>query len=365
MKIALIGTRGVPARYGGFETCVEEIGKRLTARGHEVWVYGRSAYYQERPSHYLGMRVRYLPALNVRSVETLSNTLLALLDAVGRPFDVLLVFNSANSPLLLIPKLLGKKVVLHADGLEWMRGKWNAFGRGYYRWAERVAAKSAIEIIADSREIQRYYRERYGKETHYISYGAEIRTSRDPSVLKRYGLEPEEYFLQITRFEPENNPLLLVKAFEKLTTDKKLVLAGGAKYPTAYSKDVFATKDPRVKFLGFLYDKNILSGLLGYCYAYIHGNEVGGTNPALLEAMASGCFVLARDVPFNREVLGDKGSYFEKDVDDLAARMQWSLDHAPALPAARQAARDVIRSRYDWSRVVEAYEQLFAGLRRD
>lgn len=360
MKIALIGTRGVPARYGGFETCAEEIGKRLAARGHEVWVYGRSAYYKERPRQYLGMRVRFLPAIPIKFVETLSNALLALLDAVWRPFDILLVFNSANSPLLLIPKMFGKKVVLHADGLEWMRGKWGPFGKRYYRWAERVATRLAKEMIADSREIQRYYKERYGKDTRYISYGAEMRTSKDPSILRRYGLQPGEFFLQITRFEPENNPLLLVKAFEKLEADKKLVLVGGAKYPTSYSDEVFATKDPRVKFLGFIYDRDILDELLCHCCAYIHGNEVGGTNPALLEAMAAGCFVLARDIPFNREVLGEAGIYFKKDADDLADRMRWTLDHAAEIPAARQAARAAIRTRYDWGRVVDAYEKLFS-----
>jgi len=364
MKIAFIGTRGVPARYGGFETCAEEIGKRLAARGHEVTVYGRTAYYRERPAQYLGMRVRYLPAIPIKFVETLSNALLALLDAVWRPFDVLLVFNSANSPLLLIPKLFGKKVVLHADGLEWMRGKWGPVGKRYYRWAERVATKLAGEMIADSKAIQRYYEGRYGKAAHYISYGAELRTGKDPSILGRHGLEAGGYFLQITRFEPENNSLLLVKAFAKLDSNKKLVLVGGAKYPTAYSDEIYAVKDPRVKFLGFIYDRKILDELLGHCHAYVHGNEVGGTNPALLEAMAAGCFILARAVPFNREVLGEAGLYFKKDEKDLAERLRWTLDHAVELPAFRQAAREEIKARYDWEQVVVDYEKLFAGMLR-
>jgi len=305
------------------------------------------------------MRVRYLPAFPVKFVETLSNALLALLDAAWRQFDVLLVFNSANSPLLLIPKLFGKRVVLHADGLEWMRGKWGPWGKRYYRWAEKVATKLAPTMIADSKAIQRYYEGRYGKETHYVSYGAEIRTSKDRAILNRYGLEQAGYFLQITRFEPENNTLLLVRAFEKLDTDKKLVLVGGAKYPTAYSDEVHDAKDPRVKFLGFIYDRPILDELLCNCYAYIHGNEVGGTNPALLEAMAAACFILTRAVPFNREVLADAGRFFTKDVDDLAAHLRWTLDHEAELPTFRKAVQEIIRSRYDWDRVVEAYERLF------
>jgi len=307
------------------------------------------------------MRVRYLPAIPIKFVETLSNALLALLDAIWRPFDVLLVFNSANSPLLILPKLFGKRFVLHADGLEWMRGKWGPMGKRYYRWAEKVATRLAPKMIADSKAIQRYYEGRYGKETHYISYGAEIRTSTDKAVLVRYGLEPGGYFLQITRFEPENNPLLLVRAFEKLDTDKKLVLVGGAKYPTAYSDEVYAVKDPRIKFLGFIYDRSILDELLCNCHAYIHGNEVGGTNPAILEAMAAGCFVVARAVPFNREVLGEAGRFFTKDVDDLAAQLRWTLDHAADLSAGRQAAQDIIRNRYDWETVVKEYLRLFSA----
>lgn len=363
MRIALIGTRGVPARYGGFETCAEELGKRLVERGNHVSVYGRAGYYRDKPAEYLGMRLIYLPALNIKFLETLSNTLIALVHAVtwGR-FDVLVVFNSANSPLLIIPRLFGQKIVLHTDGLEWMRGKWSALGKRYYRWAERIATRLAKEMIADSREIQTYYKERYGKDTRYISYGAELRTSKDPSILQRYGLQPGGFFLQITRFEPENNPLLTVKAFEKLKTDKKLVLVGGAKYPTGYSDEVSAAQDPRVKFLGFIYDRDILDELLCHCYVYIHGNEVGGTNPALLEAMASGCYVMARDVPFNREVLGDAGSYFNKDADDLAGGLQWTLDHPAELPDARQAARDIIHSNYDWGRIVEEYLSLFGRL---
>jgi glycosyltransferase involved in cell wall biosynthesis len=365
MRIAFIGTRGVPARYGGFETCAEEIGKRLVKRGHGVTVYGRAGYYRNKPAEYLGMRPIYLPALNVRFLETLSNTLMALIHAAvwGR-FDVLLVFNCANSPLLVIPKLFGRKSALHADGLEWMRGKWGGAGKRYFRWAEWIATKLAKDMIADSREIQKYYKERYGKNMQYISYGADLRTSKDPSILQRYGLQPGGYFLQITRFEPENNPLLTTQAFEKLHTDKRLVLVGGAKYPTDYSRSVIASKDPRLDFLGPIYDRNILDELLCNCHAYVHGNEVGGTNPALLEAMAAGCYVICRDVPFNREVLEDAGLYFQKDVGDLAEKMTWSLRNPPQTTAGREKARKIVRDRFDWNRAVGEYERLFQTVGR-
>lgn len=360
MKIALIGTRGVPARYGGFETCAEELGKRLVERGHHITVYGRAGYYRNKPAEYLGMRPIYLPALNIKSLETLSNTLLALLHALTRDrFDILVIFNSANCPFLLLPKLFGRKFVLHTDGFEWMRGKWSALGKRYFRWADWAATRLAKHMISDSKEIQRYYKERYGKDTHYISYGADIRTSKDSSILKRYGLNHGDFFLQITRFEPENNPLLIVKAFEKVQTNKKLVLVGSARYPTDYSDAVFSVKNPRIKFLGSIYEREILDELLCHCFAYIHGNEVGGTNPALLEAMASGCFVISLDVPFNREVLEDAGIYFVKDAGDLADKLTLCLGNPPQMMQCREKALRIITERFDWNRVIDDYEKLF------
>ena len=362
MKIAFIGTRGVPAQYGGFETCAEELGKRIVQRGHEVCVYGRSGYYKERPKKYLGMELIYLPALNIRFIETFSHTFFSLIHAIWRRYDIFLVFNSANSPLLIFPKMLRKKVVLHVDGLEWKREKWGTLGKKSHKFAEWLATKLSIELISDSAEIKKYYREKHRKETHYISYGASLQLSRNEWILEQFGIEPKEYFLQITRFEPENNPLLSIKAFEMLKTDKKLVFVGGVRYKTKYSEEICSTKDKRIKFLGFVYDKDILRELFCNCFTYIHGNEVGGTNPALLEAMASGCFVICRDVPFNREVLQDAGIYFEKDVNDLKAKLSWSLQNHRQIGIMKKKAGDIIKKNYNWDSVVSDYEELFKKL---
>ncbi|MGD2246621.1 MAG: DUF1972 domain-containing protein [Candidatus Aminicenantes bacterium] len=362
MKIAIIGTRGVPARYGGFETCAEELGKRLVCRGHEVFVYGHSNYYQEKPSEYVGMKPIYLRGLRLKAFETLSHTLSALLHAVRRPYDIYFVFNCANSPLLVLPKALRKNVVLHVDGLEWKRAKWSALGRKYYRFAERLAAKLRVELVSDNGGIRDHYREKHNRETHCIPYGARLEFSQNSDLLAQFGLNPGEYFLQITRIEPENNPDLSVKAFSSLETDKKLVLVGDVKYKSSYASEVFSTQDKRIHFLGYLYDKNILRELRCNAFAYFHGNEVGGTNPALLEAMAAGRFVLARDVPFNREVLRDAGVYFQKDLEDVKAKMSWTLDNADKLKRLGEKARAIIRENYNWDAVVDAYETLFHNI---
>jgi len=362
MKIALIGTRGIPAHYGGFETCAEELSKRLVKKGHEVWVYGRSGYYEKKLKDYEGVKLVYFPEVKIKALDTLSHTFLSLIHALTKKYDIILVFNYANSPLLIFPKFLGKKVILHMDGLEWSREKWKGFGERYFKFAEWLSTKLSIELIADSKSIGAYFKEKYGKNSLFIPYGADLKSSREKHLLKQFCLEPQEYFLQITRFEPENNPLLSIEAFQRMETNKRLVLVGGVQYKTEYAKEIFAVKDPRIRLLGFIYDKRILRELLCNCYAYIHGNEVGGTNPALLQAMASGCFVISRDVPFNREVLQNAGIYFQKNVDDILEKMCWALHRPDETKRKGEEGRSIIRNIYSWETVVDEYEKLFKSL---
>jgi len=362
MNIALIGTRGVPATYGGFETCVEELGKRLVARGHKVTVYCRTSHYVSQQPSYLGMHLKYLPSLKRKSLDTLSHTLLSLIDAVRHPYDVLMVFNAANSPTLVIPRLLGKKIAINTDGLEWKRGKWGTVAKACYQGAEWLATKLANRIVADSTGIQDYYRQRYGAQTTYIAYGAYPSTSVAPELLERFGLKPGQYFLQITRFEPENNPLLTIAAYKQLVTDKKLVLVGGVPYESEYSRQIMAAGSDQIILPGPIYDKELLNELWCHCYAYIHGNEVGGTNPALLQTMANGCFTIAIDVPFSRDVLRDGGIFFAKNAGDLAEKMRWTLQHPDELPPYCNRAIARIQEQYSWETVTDGYETLFFEL---
>jgi len=362
MKIAIIGTRGVPARYGGFETCAEELGRRFAGDGHAVDVFCRAGYYGQKIKQYLGMNLLYLPYLRFKSLDTLSHSLVSLLCALTKGYDVLVVFNPGNGPFLILPKAFGLRTVLNVDGLEWEREKWNRLGKSYHRWAARVAARLADILVADSVEIQRYYLEKWQRRTEYISYGAHWESSQEPSLLEQFGLAPNEYFLQITRFEPENNPLLSVQAMQRLRTEKKLVLVGGARYASAYAKRIAAQRSDRVRLLGFIYDSGILRELRTNCLAYIHGNEVGGTNPALLQAMASGRLVIARDTVFNREVLGEAGLYFSRADQDLASRMEWIIHHQGELGPYQTKAKEIIAQKYQWEAAARSYERLFRRL---
>lgn len=364
LSIAMIGTRGIPARYGGFETCVEEVGKRLVDMGHEVTVYCRGRYYPERPETAFGMRLVHLPSIKRKSLETLSHTFLTVLHATVRRHDVNMVFNAANAPLLGPLRLLGRRIAVNTDGLEWKRAKWGRVGRAYYKFSERAACFFANRLVSDCEGIRRHYLDAYGADSSVIAYGAYCQTAESPTHLAEYGLTPGGYFLQITRFEPDNNPLLTVRAFNRLETGKKLVLIGGAPFASEYVRAIEREAGENVVLPGFCYDRDVLRDVWSNCYAYIHGNEVGGTNPALLQAMASGNYVIARDVDFNRNVLADCGRFYAKDEAALAEAMQWTLDHPERLDEGRQKAMRRIREHYDWDQVAMLYDRLFQELVR-
>jgi len=367
LKIALIGTRGIPSNYGGFETCVEEVGKRLVRKGNEIFVYSRSGY-GKKQLMYLGMKNIYTPSLNFKIFETLSHTITSTIHAIifGK-YDIFMFFNSANSPVLIFPKVFGKICAINTDGLEWKRSKWNKFGKKYYKFAEWLTSKLANYIITDSKGMHDYYLSEYGVESYEIAYGADIISSINSGLLKKYKIEPYKYFLQITRFEPENNPLLTIQAFKRLNNKKgmKLVLVGDVKYPSSYSKEIWRNLYEDIIITGFIYEKNILRELRTNAFVYIHGNEVGGTNPALLEAMGAGCIVISRNVNFNRDVLNDNGIFYEKSVISLKYAMEKSLVlEKEDLFDIKNKNQQRIKDIYNWDLIADKYEQFFLNISR-
>jgi glycosyltransferase involved in cell wall biosynthesis len=359
LRIALIGTRGVPANYGGFETCVEEIGRRLAEKGHEVTVYCRESYYKERRGDYLGMRLVHLPNLKNKSLDTMSHTLLSVWHALFRDFDVYAVFNAANSLFVLPLRIMGKKIVINPDGLEWKRTKWGFFGRTFYRISEKVAALIANRLVSDSPGIREHCRKVHHTDSTEIAYGAYVQNTEPGAALTEMGLQKGGYFLQITRFEPENHPLVTIRAFKRLNTGKKLVLVGGNPYPTEYTRQIAKEAGDGVVLPGFIYDKERLDELWCNCFAYVHGNSVGGTNPALLQAMACGNLVMAFDNGFNRDVLTDCGVYYSANERSLASKMQWALDNEGKLKEFSRKAQKRIEETYSWDKIADEYERVF------
>ncbi|MDQ7062997.1 MAG: DUF1972 domain-containing protein [candidate division KSB1 bacterium] len=362
MKIAIMGIRGIPANYGGFETFAEELAPRLVNMGHEVTVYGRSNNIKYDGEYYKGVRLVILPTIAHKYFDTVAHTFLCVLHALKERYDVILICNSANAIFSWIPRLVGTPVALNVDGLEWKRDKWNALGKAFYKLSERLATFLPNEIVTDAREIEKYYLDRYGKRSTFIPYGAPVGRVETKDVLKKFGVEPRKYILYVSRFEPENNPHVVVSAFESVKTDMKLVMVGDAPYATDYIKQLKSTRDPRIIFTGYVFGRGYRE-FQSNAYVYIQATEVGGTHPALLEGMGHGNCVLANDVPEHREVLGDAGFFFDATKEgDLTEKLQYLIDHPEEVEAAGRRAVERIEKFYTWDRITEAYEKLFRRL---
>jgi glycosyltransferase involved in cell wall biosynthesis len=361
MRIAMLGTRGVPPRYGGFETAVDEIGRRLVARGHEVVVYCRNP--GQTVTQHDGMRLVNLPAVRQRTLETLSHTGLSTLHAAlrDRP-DVAMVFNAANAPFIPLLRAARIPTAVHVDGIEWQRAKWKGIGARYYRWAERASVRWADEVVADARAIVEHVSLSYGRQSVYIPYGAPL---VDPASdrLAELGLEPGGYHLVVARFERENHLDVVVEGRLRSTATAPLVVVGGAPYAEGYERRVreLVGSDERVRFLGAVWDQALLDQLYGHATSYLHGHSVGGTNPSLLRAMGAGASVTAWDVVFNREVTGGLAR-FVTDADGVAAALAEDEDDPAGTKERGEALRERARSAYRWDEVAAAYERLCADL---
>lgn len=357
MRVALVGTRGVPARYGGFETCVEEVGRRLAARGHHITVYCRTAEPDDRGrTEYLGMELVHLGSLQRRSLETLSHTGLSVAHLLRHRVDAAIVFNAANSPWLPVLRAARIPVATHVDGLEWQRAKWGPAGRRYYRVAEALAVRWSDALIADAAGIQGYYRHEFGAGSTLLTYGAPVVEDDRGDRLVELGLRPDGYHLVVARFEPENHVDVIVNGYRRSDAELPLVVVGSAPYADAYTARVHSLGDSRVRFLGGLWDQEQLDQLYVHARTYLHGHSVGGTNPSLLRAIGAGTATVAYDVGFNREVLGEDGRYFRSPSE--VAQLVEAAEADGADAAARGAA---LRSRaraYDWDIVADGYEGL-------
>ena len=357
MRIAIVGTRGIPANYGGFETFAEELSTRLVARGHQVTVYCREAHPEPL---YRGVRLQYLPTIRHKYFDTIAHTAVATWHLLGHRPDAALYCNGANAIFTPWPRLLGVPVALNVDGIERKRKKWNRAARAWYLVSEWLTKFCPTVVVTDALTIQEYYRARWGKESVFIPYGAQIGKVESAEVLGKLGLEAGRYFLYVSRLEPENQPLEVRQAFEQVATPMKLALIGDAPYAQEYIRRVRDTTDARIVMPGAIYGAGYRE-LGSHCFAYIHATEVGGTHPALIEAMGRGALVLYRNTPENAEVAGDAGIPFEPG--ELAGALGRVLAMAESdRELLRNAAMARVRARYSWDAVTDAYEELLKGL---
>jgi glycosyltransferase involved in cell wall biosynthesis len=367
MKIAILGTRGIPASYSGFETAVEEIASRLTERGHELVVYCRPHVVDPKLRRYKGAELVHLRTVQNKYLDTFVHTFLSAIHAgrVTKP-DVALFFIAGNSPLCLITRWASIPAVINVDGLDSDRRKWPAFAKAYLRFAERTAPRWADQAITDSHAVADIYERRYGQKIGVVPYGVKDPGYDGTETLEMLGLEPRKYILFVGRLEPENNPHLLVEAFSRIGAERargmKLAIVGGAPYADDYIRQVWRTADPRVVFPGYIFGQGYWE-LQRHAYVFCAPTEVGGTHPVILEGMAAGNCVLVNDHRPNAETVGDAGIYFsgKAGVDDLARQLVRLLDDPELVSEYRQRA--LMRAQqYSWESVTDQYEQLLQAV---
>lgn len=371
MKIAFVSVRGIPNNYGGFEQFAEYISVGLAKRGHDVTVYSPS-YHPYKKDEYKGVHIKHIyspePWMG-GSVGSFFYDFSSLKDALKREhFDI--IYEAGYTSIIPafiwfnVKKIKDPIVVTNMDGLEYKRTKFNKWVQKFIHWEEKEAVKHSQYLIADNMGIHDYYKENFGVESKFLAYGADVHTDFNADYLKEFGLKPEEYYILVARLEPENNIVMAIEGYlhSKENGKRPLIIVG--KTNTPHGKELVAKygNEKGVKFVGGIYDFKKLDSVRHFSKAYFHGHSVGGTNPSLLEAMASGCFVLAHDNIFNRAVLKENSLYYgnaEKvmellnNIDDICAKYKKTYTEANI---------DVINKEYSWEHLVDQHEQYFKEL---
>ncbi len=362
LSVALLGSRGIPGRYGGYETLMEELAVRLIDRGFKVTVYCRSHSTPRGLRSWRGADLVVLPTIRTKHLDTPVHTFLSCLHAASAGYDAALVVNSANALFVPLLGVGGIPVALNVDGIEKRRAKWGPFGRAVYAFSERLACVVPDALVTDAEVIRRHYLERYGAESVPIAYGVDPRPPAETGVLEKLGVAPRQYFLYVSRFEPENNPHRVAEAYRRVGGGLPLVMVGGAPYAGKFIAGFTRGADSRILFPGAIYGEGYRE-LLSRALAYVHATEVGGTHPALVEAMGYGNCIVVNETPENREVVGEAGLWFRvSEPETLAERMDWVRGHPEEARALGKGAAERAARLFSWERVADQYASLLRRL---
>ena len=364
LKIAIIGSRGYPYIYSGYETLVKELSERLVKKGHKVRVYCHSSLFTKKPKFVNGIELVYTPSIETKFLSQIINSFFSFMHVCFSNIDVILVVNSANGPFGILTKIFGKKTCINVDGLEWLRPKWRGLGSGYFKWASKMAILFYDQIINDSDEMKKVYLNLFKVNSKVIAYGANIKKSKNSDFRTIWNIKKREYYLVIGRLIPDNNADLIIKGFLKSNSKKKLVIVGDVPYKDSYASNLKKIKDERIVFTGYVNDQNILAELYHNCYVYVHGHEFGGTNPTMIKAMAYGSAILALDTVFSQEMLqkGKFGLFFKKDFLSVTKMIDYCENKKPTIDKLRLESLCGINEKYDWDFVAKEYLDVFNSL---
>lgn len=364
LKIAILGTRGIPNNYGGFEQFAENLSVLLVNKGHQVTVYS-THFHKFAEKSYKGVEL-----VKIKSPEDIYRGAANFIydnrcvdDAIHKEFDVALVCGYATAVFAANKMKKSQKpvFVVNMDGLEWARSKWSFLAKQFIYWTEKKIIRSGLKYVSDHRLIKEYYQNTYNTNTEYIPYGADIPSSFNEDILSKYHLKTKAYFLVISRIEEDNNLEMIIQGYLKSGSDKELIIIGNCN--TRFGKKLVKKygKNQNLKFIGAIYDKNILDSLRYYSYLYFHGHSVGGTNPSLLEAMAAGALVIAHDNIYNRDVLQIDAFYFKSSSEILSI-----INKVETIEQSRNSftSRNIekIKTNFSWQEIADKYEKLFFRL---
>lgn len=364
INISIIGTRGYPYVYSGYETFVKELSERLIHKDCDVTIYCHKGLFNKRPKVIKGIKLVYIPTIETKILSQPIHSFFSITHACFSKTDIILVVNSANGPFGLITKLFRKPTAINVDGLEWLRPKWKGLGSIYFKWASKMATVFYDQIINDSEEMRKVYLNLFKRDSKVIAYGANIRKSKNSNLINTWNIKQREYYLVIGRLIPDNNADLIINGFLKSNSKRKLVIVGDVPYKNSYASDLKKIKDERLVFTGYVKDQNILAELYHNCYAYLHGHEFGGTNPTMIKALAYGCAILALDTVFNKEMLqnGQFGLFFNKEIPTIISMINYCEKENLLIEKLRSESINGITKKYDWNSITNQYLEVFKTL---
>lgn len=356
--ISILGTRGIPASYSGFETSVQETALRFVKLGHNVIVYCRANHFKNHPKEYFGVKLIYLFSIKNKFLDTITHSLFSIFHCLFSKTDGIILYGIGNAFLLPVLRIKGIPVVSVVDGADWKRGKWNKFAKWFLRINRKFAVRWSSHYVVDNEQLANEYMQLFGKMPSYIPYGANIPESYDQSVLQKWDLTERKYIIFIGRFVKEKGVDLLIRSFEKVNGDVNLVIIGDNEFDREYVQQLYTTKDQRIVFTGYLYGKEYES-LLHYALFYVSASLLEGTSPSLLSAMAVNGFAVVSDLPENIEVLKGSCALFKTgDQNSITENISKYITSPEIIEIEREKTKNIVKEYYNWDEISLKYLKL-------
>lgn len=359
--IAIIGSRGYPVVYSGFETLVKELAEGLIKEGFNVTVYCHDHFFENKPKIVNGINLVYLTTSKRKNFAQLVHSFKAIFHCCFKRYDLIFSVNSANGVFGLVSRFFFIPAVINVDGMEWKRPKWNFLGKFFFYISSWFSSIFYNRVITDADAMAEIYEKKFLCKSSVIEYGANINVSDSHSLIENFDLQPNSYYIIVGRLIPDNNADIIVKGFIDSNSNKKLVIVGDVPYKDSYADKIKSTKDSRLKFVGYVKDRKLLDQLVKHSYGYFHGHEYGGTNPTLLEALSNNAKILALNTVFTKEVLanGEYGLFFEKNSTSIKQLINQVEECPEVLEKFIGKGIDRIKERYNWKRIISLYSNVF------